>query len=194
MTEKQIEKLIQKLQKYAKKKLSENRYEHSVRVANMCQTLCKNYGLNEKIGYLVGISHDICKEIKIEKMIKFTKKMNYEISDFEKKYPKLLHGVAASYILKNKFNVFDDDVLESVSFHVSGKINFCDLGKCLFLADKIEPNRPQSTTEYREKLMLLSLNKMFLSVIQENYEYIVSKGYVVFPKTLEMIEYYKNLK
>ena len=68
----------------------------------------------------------------------------------------------------------------------------CDLTKCLFLADKIEPGRPQSTDEYREGLLALPLNEMLYSVLEENYEYLTKKGYEIYPGTREMIDYYKK--
>ena len=76
---------------------------------------------------------------------------------------------------------------------ISAKLGICDLGKCLFLADKIEPGRPQSTDEYRENLFKLSLNGMFYSVLNENYEYLQGRGVEVPPETLSMLNYYKEL-
>jgi nicotinate-nucleotide adenylyltransferase len=69
----------------------------------------------------------------------------------------------------------------------------CDLTKCLFLAVKIEPARPQSTDEYREKLLSLPLDEMLYSVLEENYEYLTKKGYEIYPGTREMIDYYAKI-
>ena len=67
----------------------------------------------------------------------------------------------------------------------------CDLTKCLFLADKIEPGRPQSTDAYRENLLAMPLDKMLYSVLEENYEYLTNKGYEIYPGTKEMLDYYE---
>ena len=95
-------------------------------------------------------------------------------------------------MMKEKFNITDPDILEAVANHVSGKVGLCDLGKVLFLADKTEPGRPQSTDEYRANLLKLSLDQMFLSVVKENYEYIKNKGFEIYPDTIKMIEYYEK--
>ena len=42
--------------------------------------------------------------------------------------------------------------------------------------------------------MKLSLDGMLHKVLVENYEYIKRKGYVVYPDTEKMIEYYSTLK
>ena len=80
-----------------------------------------------------------------------------------------------------------------VANHTSGVIGMCDLTKCLFLADKIEPGRPQSTEEYRENLLAMPLDEMLYSVLEENYQYLTKKGYEIYPGTKEMNDYYKKL-
>ena len=53
-----IDLLTEKVRWYVKKSVSEKRYSHSVRTAEMCRKLCALYGHDEKIGYFAGISHD----------------------------------------------------------------------------------------------------------------------------------------
>ena len=105
----------------------------------------------------------------------------------------LLHGRAAAVMMNEKFGIEDKEILEAVANHVSGCLGLCDLGKVLFLADKTEPGRPQSTDEYRAGLLKLTLDEQYLSVIKENYEYITSRGYEVYPETKKMIEYYEKV-
>lgn len=52
----------------------------------------------------------------------------------------------------------------------------CPLAKIVYVADKIEPGRPQSTQEYRDKLFSKSLDALTLSVLEENMRYLESKG------------------
>ena len=42
------EKLVEKIRKYTEKSVKKSRYEHSVRVADMCVRICKHYGFDEK--------------------------------------------------------------------------------------------------------------------------------------------------
>lgn len=70
----------------------------------------------------------------------------------------------------------------------------CDLTKCLFLADKIEPGRPQSTEEYRENLLKLDLPSLFLSVLNENYEYLIKNGIEIDNNTKEIVKFYNSVK
>lgn len=185
-------KLIEEIRQYTEKSVKKSRYEHSVRVAETCATLCRRYGLDENKGYLAGIGHDMCKSCSDEELITLAKKDGNPIIDYDMQKPSLLHGRAAAVRMKEMFGINDDDILEAVANHTSGVLKMCDLTKCLFLADKIEPGRPHSTKEYREKLMKLSLDEMFYTVLLENYEYITNEGYEIYPGTQEMITYYKK--
>jgi len=178
---------------FTQEHVKKSRYEHSVRVAQMCARLCRQYGLDSRKGYLAGIGHDMCKDFSDQELLELAARDGMEIIDFDRKKPSLLHGRAAAVMLKEKFKVLDPEILEAVANHTSGIIGMCDLTKCLFLADKIEPGRPQSTDEYRERLLALSLDEMLYSVLEENYEYIINKGYTVYPGTKDMIDYYSNL-
>ena len=55
--------ITESVRKYALAAVSESRYKHSVRVAETCVMLCRRYGLDESLGYFVGIAHDICKSM-----------------------------------------------------------------------------------------------------------------------------------
>ena len=82
-------------------------------------------------------------------------------------------------MMKESFLIDDQEILEAVAFHTSGKRGMCDLTKALFIADKIEPGRPQSTDQYRARLFAMSLDDMLYSVLEENYDYIKGKGFEV---------------
>ena len=170
--------------------VKKSRYEHSVRVAETCARMCRQYGLDSRKGYLAGIGHDMCKDFSNDDLIALARRDGNAIIDFELRKPALLHGRAAAVMLKEKFNVLDPEILEAVANHTSGIIGMCDLTKCLFLADKIEPGRPQSTEEYRERLFAMTLDEMLYSVLEENYEYLLKHNIEIAPGTREMIEYY----
>ena len=187
-----IDKLIKKVDKYTKKSVKKSRYEHSVRVAQMCSQLCKKFGMDEKIGYLAGIGHDMCKELDYKKMIKLASKYDCPIMEFELKKPSLLHGRAAAVMMKKKFKIENHEILEAVAFHTTGTLNMCDLTKCLFLADKIEPGREHVTREYIDNLLKMPLDEMLYSVVSESVAYLTKKGKKINPITLKFLEELKR--
>ena len=47
----------------------------------------------------------------------------------------------SAYYAKKKYNIDDNDILEAITYHTTGKPDMSLLGKILFIADYIEPNR-----------------------------------------------------
>ncbi|MCR5285750.1 MAG: bis(5'-nucleosyl)-tetraphosphatase (symmetrical) YqeK [Treponema sp.] len=187
-----ILKLIEEIEAYTKANVKAKRFDHSVRVAQMCTRICRQNRIDENLGYLAGIGHDMCKDMKDQDLIKTALKDGNPVIPFELKNTGILHGRAASVLMKEKFGINDEDILQAVAVHTSGSFNMCDLAKILFIADKIEPGRPQSTDQYRANLLAMSLDQMFVSVFEENYEFIKKHGYEIYPDTEKMLEYYKG--
>lgn len=183
--------LTEKITDFTKTSVKKSRFEHSERVAQMCARICRFYGLDADKGYLAGIGHDMCKDFPEEKLLELARKDGNPILPIEKEKPSLLHGRAAAVLMKESFLIDDDEILEAVAYHTSGKRGMCDLTKALFIADKIEPGRPQATPKYIEEKFKLSLNGMLYSVLEENYNYLSKKGYDVFPGTEELLNDYK---
>lgn len=188
---KDIIELTEKIRIFAQEHVKKSRYEHSIRVAETCARLCRMFALDDDVGYLAGVGHDMCKDFSDQELFYLAAKDGNPIIPYEKRNPALLHGRAAAVLMKEKFGIEDKDILEAVAYHTSGVMGMCDLSKCLFIADKIEPGRPQSTDEYRERLYKMNLDQMFYAVLYENYSYVLKKGYELFPTTEDLVKKYK---
>ena len=183
-----IDLLTEKVRRYVKKSVSEKRYSHSVRTAEMCRKLCALYGLDEKTGYFAGISHDMCKNFKPEQLLSLAQEDGADVSELELKKPSLLHGRAAAVLLKNDFGVTDSSVLEAVANHTFGKTGMCGLAKVLYVADKIEPGREHITEDYLARLLALSLDGLVKAVLEENIDYLRKKGSAVAQESEKLLE------
>ncbi len=168
------------------------RYWHSVRVAQTAVKLCEHYGLDTKKAYLAGLAHDMCKDFPEKKLMELAQKDGFCISEMEKQKPALLHGRAASVLLKSEYGIIDEEILEAVRNHTFGKADISELAMLIFIADKIEPGRPQVNEAYYSRLFALPLRKMVLSVVEENILYLEKRNIPVSLLSLEMREWLKG--
>lgn len=180
---KNIDAVIESVRKCTLLAVKKERYEHSVRVAETAEHLCKKYGLDKKLGYLAGIGHDMCKDFSSDLLLSMASRDGNEITELEKKRPTLLHGRAASVKMREDFGVENEDVLEAVAVHTFGKSGMCDLAKIIYVADKIEPGRPHVTKKYLEKLKKLSLDELTFFIVDENISFLEKKGRQVAPES-----------
>lgn len=177
------EKVTEDIRKFTMTAVSESRYEHSVRTAQMCKKLCEHYGLDPRRGYLCGIAHDMCKKMDDGLLISLASKDGKPISDLEKDKPALLHGRAAAVKIQKDFGITDEQIIQAVANHTFGGEHLCDLAKLLFVADKIEPGREHVTEKYLERLFAMELNEMVFTVVNESIEYLTKKGKKISPVT-----------
>lgn len=183
-----IETVTAKIEKYIKKNLSEHRYSHSMRVADMCVEIAERCDYDKQKAYLAGISHDIAKEIPKPKMVEIVKKSKYSVCEYEMQHLSLLHGKAGAYILETKFGVKDEEVLGAVAYHVSGTLDYGKLGKIIYIADKNERGRDFVTDEYIERLYSMNLDDMFSYAYKNVYDYMKEKNFTIYEDTYRILE------
>ncbi|MBR6566002.1 MAG: bis(5'-nucleosyl)-tetraphosphatase (symmetrical) YqeK [Spirochaetaceae bacterium] len=181
--------LTELVRKYAMTMVSQKRYEHSLRTAEMAGRLCEIHGLNPEKGYFAGIAHDICKEMKADLVLSLARLDGKPVEKLEQDKPSLLHGRAAASVLKKDFLVADEDVLEAVGLHTFGAPQMGDLAKVLYVADKIKPGRPQVTEEYLERIYAMNLDEALYFVLKENIDFLKAKGKKIAPASLKLLSF-----
>ena len=180
--------VTEKVKLYALGVLAPPRYEHSVRVAVMSRDLCSRFGLVPETGYFTGIAHDICKAGKEKWLLSLAVQDGIPISEIEARKPSLLHGRAAAVVLRTEFGITDPSILAAVRNHTFGAPDIDDLGKIVFVSDKIEPGRTGLNPEFREKVLASGLDDMTRLVLEDNIRYLKSKDKEVSLVTLEMLD------
>ena len=68
-----VEKILQNINDDLKKELSEDRYKHSIGVMEKAEELAIIYGENVNKAKLVGLAHDIGKELSREEKLIYSK-------------------------------------------------------------------------------------------------------------------------
>lgn len=184
--------MFHKIRKYIEMNLSGSRLEHSLSTALICVELCSRFGLDEDKGRIAGIAHDIARETPVDEKVISLLEDGYLISPEEKLNPVLLHGRIGASMLKQKFNLEDDDILQAVRWHTTGHPDMGKLGQILFIADYIEPGRKHITTYLRGSIMQLDLNEMTLKVLNDQTAYLRDKGCRITESSMQLFEKLSN--
>ena len=187
MCSKQIAAVTKQIKKYAADTLSSGRFEHSLRTAKLCRKLCERFLLDGQLGFLAGLSHDLCKGCPDEELLALAAKDGFPVSALEAGKPSLLHGRAAAVRIAERFGVDNPDVLDAVSWHTFGRKGLCPVGRALFIADKIEPGRKGISKTMRKETLALDFDEMTVRVIRDNIIWLGKTGKIVAPETLAML-------
>ena len=188
-----IQNLIFRVEETVRQDLSLERFLHSRNTALLSWDLCKRfekaYRLDPEMGYLAGIAHDWGKPLNSKDMLKLVKDSGEEISPIEKEKPSLLHGKASAILLRERFNVHNEAVLEAIALHTSGSGNMGPLAKVVYIADKVEVSREKIDPALRKLAHTGDdLDKIFFAVLAENVSWLRSKKVALLEGTLSLLE------
>ena len=125
------------IEKLAASMTSKKRFAHSKSVANVCKDLAKRWGVDENKAYLAGILHDITKSFTLDEHLNY---LNYYDKTKVNEVEPILHSYSAKYFIKEKFNYYDNEVLNAIYHHTDGESN-AKMAMILYIADKREPLR-----------------------------------------------------
>jgi nicotinate-nucleotide adenylyltransferase len=180
--------LLIRVEEAARSLISLSRFTHSRAAALLCFDLCRRFGLDPRKGYLVGISHDMCKSLPDPELIDMAERDGGGINKLEQKKPALLHGRAAAMLLAERFSVSQADVLEAVRLHTGGGMGMGSLAKILFIADRIEVTREGIDPVLRDLSEIGSLDQLFTMVLDRNVAYLRSRQVDISEGTLRLLD------
>ena len=132
---------INELRDILKIRLSKKRYTHSLNVADAALKLAEKYGADIEKAYLAGLVHDICKEVPTDEQLAMAQKCRQGIDETEQKIPALYHAAAGSWYGENVLHIHDEDILNAVRYHTTGRAGMSRLEECVYLADLISEDR-----------------------------------------------------
>ncbi len=180
---------IKEIEEIIKSKLSEKRYYHSKCVQKRCIELAKIYNVDEEKASLVGIAHDIAKEMTKDEKLEYVRKNNIEIDEIEEKNTELLHSKIGAHIAKTQFR-FTDDMVKAIENHTTGNENMDMLSKILFISDATGEDR---TWEGKEEIVDLSkkdIDKAILYCIKFTVKDVLEKNRKIHLNTIKTWNYY----
>ena len=133
--------LLEAADEFARSRLSEGRYGHTLRVADTAEDLAHLHGLDPARTRLAALLHDAARETKPEEFLRLAGAWGLHVGEPERRSPKLLHAPVAAELARRELGVEDEEVLGAIRAHTVGEPGMGPLALALYVADKIEPAR-----------------------------------------------------
>lgn len=187
--DKKVQELLRKINQDIQRELSEKRYNHSIGVMKKAEELAELYKVNINKAKLVGLAHDIGKELSKEDKLKYVKENDIEIDKIEKINVGLLHGKIGADICKKRYD-FTEDMQDAIKFHTTGNKDMDLLAKIIFVADKIEEGRKYKDKNKMQELELIreaakeNLDEAMLGLIDSSLIYTMQKKNLIHPDSI----------
>ncbi|WP_019415539.1 bis(5'-nucleosyl)-tetraphosphatase (symmetrical) YqeK [Paenisporosarcina sp. TG20] len=164
-------------------RMPEKRYVHTIGVMNTSIRLAKVYGGSEKDVELAAILHDVVKYSDREWMKKVIVEQQMEPTLLAFHH-ELWHAPVGAYVAKHEFDVMNQDVLNAICYHTTGRKGMSKLEKIIYCADMIEPNRQFPGVEDLRQQDELGLNELMKACIKHSIEFLITKNQPVYPDSI----------
>jgi len=176
-----------------KERLPEKRYTHVLGVVDTAVDLAKEFNVSEAKAKTAAILHDVAKFSDRDwmKSIIVSENMDPLLLEY---HAELWHAPVGAYLAKTEFGVEDEDVLNAIRYHTTGRENMSDLEKVVYIADLVEPNRKFSGVEELRQLKEQGLDVMMEASVKHSIEFLESKNQPVFPDSLKCFKYFVQQK
>lgn len=162
-----------------KDRLPHKRYIHSLGVCDTAVLLAKRYNVCQKKAQIAGILHDYAKYLTGHEARKYIKQFEIKIDEVIEANVDLAHGLIGAELVKLEFNIDDEDILNSIRYHTTGRKYMTDLEKIIYLADYIEPNRKIHGIEKIRKVAKDDLDKAVIMALDSSIKHVISKGLLI---------------
>ncbi len=184
---------IDEITNYLKANLSEKRFKHITGVAKTAEALAKKWGADSDKAFLAGLVHDCAKEIPLKDAIERLINSGYSPDEIELRSPALLHAPLGAVVAREIFGISDNEILDSIAFHTTGRPEMSLLEKIIYVADFTEPGRIYPEAEEVRKLSYIDIDRAVLKETDMVIKFTVDKGRAIHPATVLTRNYYLRL-
>ena len=174
--------------------LKPERKAHSLRVAYMAAKRAPALGVDEKKAITAGLFHDCAKYLPLDHEL---------LSGFKDEMPcvesipaPVLHQFTGEYLARKVFQITDEDILNAIRYHTSGRENMSALERLIFLADMLEDERDFDGVEPLRKAFWNTsddLTECMALALSHNLTYLQGKKKEIYQLTVDAENYYRNL-
>jgi len=198
------EEMLANLRESMKTKMSGSRFAHTRGVEEMAARIGAIY-CPEKVNLLraAALLHDMTKELSVTEHKKIIEKHGGTMSPEMESSPPTQHAMTAALEIPCRYPEFcDEEIIEAVKHHTTGKANMSLTEKIIYLSDYIDLTRTYSDcvalrdmfwgaepAEMTEEERLIHLDRVILRSLEMTVADLVENGRSISSETIEAMDY-----
>lgn len=192
------EKTNAELTQWLQSRLSEDRFLHSLGAQKKALELAQQFGLSapdrERVS-IASLLHDCAKLLSPSELIEQCRSHHIAFTTDEQSSPQTLHPFVGAEMVRRELGIEDEDLLNAIRYHTTGRASMSDVEKVVFIADKIEENtrNPLYTQKIASRLTGSdqdTLNQVVLYIMDSTITFLIEKRQIIHPRTLEARNYF----
>jgi predicted HD superfamily hydrolase involved in NAD metabolism len=175
---------LQQIDSYLKKNITEERYQHSWQVSNLSEKIASYYKVSSQKAKLLGLIHDCAKDYTKDELKLFIEKYKINLTKTEENIPGLWHAYVGAEMARYLFDIQDQELLDAIKYHSTASRRLTLLGKILYIADKIEPDRKETGLNKARKMIWNDIDLTMLELLNREIKSLICRNLIIHPETL----------
>ena len=115
--------------------------DHVLCVVDIARSLARRHGLDEERAALGALAHDVARAMPGKELLRQAARLGLPVGEVDQQAPVLLHGPVGAELLRAEDGLDDCSIYNAVRWHTTAHPLMDDLGKVVFLADKLDPQK-----------------------------------------------------
>lgn len=177
---------------YLQQNLDARRIAHSLGTADEAVKLAQAHGGDANKAYIAGLLHDIAKGKCKHDLQEYAGLYGITADEIERMNPELLHGRLGAAMVKAELGILDEDILNAICWHTTGRAGMSLLEKIVYLADLIEPTRDFEGIEEIRVMAYRDIDEAMCAAIRQVMDFVARKGFALHPKSIEAYSDYNK--
>ena len=160
---------------------------HVFCVVEIARSLARRHCLDEERAALGALAHDVARAMPGKELLRQAARLGLPVGAVDQQVPVLLHGPVGAELLWREDGLDDGSIYNAVRWHTTAHPLMDDLGKVVFLADKLDPQKIASYP-YLDVIRTLAfedLDRAMLEFLTRETVARMSRGELVHPLTIE---------
>lgn len=168
---------------YIKSNLPKKRIIHTANVVITALKKAKELNLSPEKVKTTATLHDCAKYLRAS---------DYKDFNLPKDVPAPVeHAFLGAYVAEKILEISDEEILEAIKYHTSGKAEMSQLAKLIFVADMVEEGRDYEGVEELRKLYEgKDFDSCFVECLKEEFLHLLNKKQKIYQETVNAVAYY----
>lgn len=180
---------MDKIIEVLKEQIGDKRFKHTMNVVDESLKLAKRYNAPEDKVKIAALLHDYAKNITFKDSLELIEEYSLALDDITMTSSELIHGPLGARMVKDHFNIGDQEILNSIAFHTTGRANMTIVEKIVFLADFIEPERDFDGIDEIRFKATINLDEAVLMALDSTILYLIKKKNIIHLNTVNARNY-----
>jgi len=165
--------------------LSPKRYAHSLGTEDMAVFLAERHDCDCQKVRLASLLHDCAKDLTFEIQKDYIIRYGVVLDEIEMKTPGLWHAAISQALVRDRFDIWDLEILHAIRIHPTGDMNMTYVDKIVILSDYLEPNRGFIDNKEIKDIAMDNLDQALFMVLTSKLLYVIKKGTLIHPRVIE---------